>query len=59
LSQSSLSQYQSDLLALNSPAQPTHPANVVTAQTPQPGRRVLPGDSVHVTLAAVPFGAAP
>jgi beta-lactam-binding protein with PASTA domain len=49
-SQSLLSQSQPDLLALNSSA--PRSANVVTAQTPQPGRRVLQGDTVHVTFGA-------
>jgi beta-lactam-binding protein with PASTA domain len=49
---SSLTASQSDLLALNSST--PRAANVVTAQTPQPGRRVLAGDSVHVTLGPAP-----
>jgi beta-lactam-binding protein with PASTA domain len=50
--QSSLSQSQADLLALNSSASPTHSTAVIVAQTPQPGRRVLQGDTVHVTFGA-------
>jgi beta-lactam-binding protein with PASTA domain len=49
---SSLSQSQSNLLALNSPAPASRAAAVIVAQTPQPGRRVLQGDTVHATFGA-------
>jgi eukaryotic-like serine/threonine-protein kinase len=36
-------------------AAPAHPTGIITAQTPQPGRRIAKGEAVHVTLAhAVP-----
>ena len=47
---SSLSASQTNLLALNAPASAPHSAAVIVAQTPQPGRRVLSGDTVHVTF---------
>jgi eukaryotic-like serine/threonine-protein kinase len=52
--QSSLSQSQADLLALNSSASPTRSTAVIVTQVPQPGRRVLQGDAVHVTFGAAP-----
>jgi eukaryotic-like serine/threonine-protein kinase len=32
------------------PEAPTHPTGIITAQIPQPGRRVAKGDAIHVTL---------
>jgi beta-lactam-binding protein with PASTA domain len=57
--QSSLSKAQSDLPAI-SPAPPSaRLAGVILTQYPQPGRRVVQGDTVHVTLGQPTQGAAP
>lgn len=56
--QSSLSKVQSDLLAISPAAVSTRPPGVIVAQYPQPGRRVVQGDAVHVTLGQPTQGSA-
>ncbi|MGD0799646.1 MAG: PASTA domain-containing protein [Acidobacteriaceae bacterium] len=59
--QSSLNKVQSDLLAISPTPPPTSPApgGVILTQYPQPGRRVVQGDAVHVTLGQPTQTAAP
>jgi beta-lactam-binding protein with PASTA domain len=45
---STLGSVQNGQLALSPPA--VHSVDIVVAQSPQPGRRVLQGDAVHVTI---------
>jgi beta-lactam-binding protein with PASTA domain len=57
--QSSLNKVQSDLLAISPAAASARPTGVIVAQYPQPGRRVVQRDTVHVTLGQTAQGAAP
>jgi beta-lactam-binding protein with PASTA domain len=59
--QTSLSKGQRDLVATSATPASVQPGGIVLAQSPAPGRRVVQGDAVHVTvgLAVPPIAALP